>query len=404
LRILGVMRQQKAIIRHLVVSTGIALAMPLAAVAAPNRTHGSSAIEFADVAASATLIDAWRDYALASLRPDFSWASDGDEPIRAPSLFERGRARLLPPASHFNGSLIESTPLRVSISSSRVSETPFYAPASGENLLPNHAPGLQRYVVAPSVSQPLGNFGSVSVSAILAYQHFAEIATIQPAFASTPFAGSTTTLRSSDTSSGSGMRVDYTGMLTPQLTWQVGAQTRINMDAMNNYRGLYAEPGTFDIPGSANLSVGYAMTPSLRFDAGVERVLYSQVAPFTSKALPARLLADLSSSRSPDFAWQDLDVYSAIASWRSEAVGEWAFRYSTREQPVPTSALLRSALPTPSTRNYELSYAHGFGLNSRLRLSAAYAPTDFVVGLPLSYTVSNGGNQMQWEALWITTF
>jgi len=43
-------------------------------------------------------------------------------------------------------------------------------------------------------------------------------------------------------------------------------------------------------------------------------------------------------------------------------------------------------------------------MNSRLRLSAAYAPTDFVVGLPLSYTVSNGGNQMQWEALWITTF
>jgi hypothetical protein len=398
------MRQQKAILKHLAISVGIALATPLVAFAAASRGHASAGVDLADVAASATLIDAWRDYALASLRPDFSWASDGDEPIRAPSLFERGRSRLLPPASHFNGSLIESTPLRVTMSSSRVSETPFYAPSSGENL-PNHAPGLQRYVVAPSVSQPLGNFGAITVSAILAYQHFAEIAAIQPAFAA-QFAGSgsTTTLRSSDTSSGSGMRIDYTGTLSPQITWQIGAQSRINMDAMNSYRGLYAEPGTFDIPGSANVSVGYTMTPNLRFDAGVERVMYSQVAPFTSKALPARLLADLSSSRSPEFTWQDLDVFSVVASWRSENIGDWAFRYSTREQPVPTSALLRSALPDPSQRNYELSYAHAFGGNSRLRLSAAYAPTDFVVGLPLSYTVANAGNQMQWEALWITTF
>jgi len=398
------MRQQKAIVKYLMAAIGIALATPLVAVAAANRGR-SAGVDLADVAASATLIDAWRDYALASLRPDFSWASDGDEPIRAPSLFERGRARLLPPASHFNGSLIESTPLRVAVSSTRVSDTPFYAPASGENLLPNHAPGLQRYVIAPSVSQPLGNFGAISVSAILAYQHFAEIAAIQPAFA-TQFVGSGSpiTLRSSDTSSGTGMRVDYTGALTPQLTWQVGAQSRINMDAMNGYRGLFAEPGTFDIPASTNIGVGYAVSPSLHLDAGVERVMYSQVAPFTSKALPARLLADLLSSRSPDFAWQNLDVYSVIASWHGDGVGDWSFRYSTREQPSLSSSLLRSTLPTPSDRNYEFSYARAFGSNSRLRLSAAYAPTDFVVGLPLSYTVANAGNQMQWEALWVTTF
>jgi hypothetical protein len=132
--------------------------------------------------------------------------------------------------------------------------------------------------------------------------------------------------------------------------------------------------------------------------------MYSQVAPFTSKALPARLLADLSSSRSPEFAWQDLDVYSVVASWHGQASGDWMFRYSTREQPVPSSALLRSALPPPATHNYELAYAHGFGRSSSFRLSASYAPTDFVLGLPLSYTVSHGGNQMQWEALWITGF
>lgn len=401
------MRQQNAIVKHLVASIGLALAVPLCASAAPAGTGKAAAsyAALADLATSATLIDAWRDYALASLRPDFSWASDGDEPIRAPSLFERGRARLLPPASHFNGSIIESTPLRVAIASSRISDTPLYAPASGENLLPNHSPGLQRYIVAPSISQPLGNVGAVSVSAIFAYQHFADIGWTQPSYGISGFVQTAPlALRSSDTSSGTGLRLDYVSALSEGVSWRAGVQSRINMDPMSNYRGLYAEPGTFDIPASVNFGVGFALAPQLRIDAGVERVMYSQVAPFTSSALPSRFLALLSSSVSPVFAWQDLDVYSLGASWRDPGAGAWSVRYSTREQPLPTSMLLQQALPAPSAHNYELDYARGFGDRSRLRVSASYAPTDFILGMPLSYSVSHGGNQMQWEALWITSF
>jgi hypothetical protein len=400
------MRKQKAILGSLALSIGLSLAAT-AASASPRHVAGADSAYsgLSELASSATLIDAWRDYALASLRPDFSWASDGDEPVRAPSLFERGRARLLPPASHFNGSMIESTPLHVAVSSTRISDTPYYAPASGQGLLPSQSVGLQRYVVAPSVSQKLGNFGSLNVSAILAYQHFAGVGAIQPAFADPLSAAvSPIALRTSDTSSGTGLRIDYTGTLTPTLSWEFGVQSRINMDPMEGYRGLYAEPGTFDIPGSANLGIGWSPTRSVSLVAGVERVMYGQVTPFTSKALPAPLLADLASARSPEFAWQNLDVYSLVASWRGEGFGDWSFRYSTREQPVPTSALLRSALPTPAAHNYELAFARAFGRSSTFRLSASYAPTDFVLGLPLSYTVSRGGNTMQWEALWITGF
>ena len=403
------MRRQKAILKLLVASVGLALASaatPAFASASGNTTRqNASYAALSDLAASATLIDAWRDYALASLRPDFSWASDADEPVRAPSLFERGRARLLPPASHFNGSIIESTPLHVAVSSTRTSDTPMYLPASGETLLPNHGPGLQRYVIAPSISQRLGNVGSVAFSAIFAYQHFAEIGPAPVNAIAGDFAPlAPQSLRTSDTSSGAGLRVDYTSSINDTINWQAGAQSRINMDALNNYRGLYAEPGTFDIPASTNIGLGLALAPGLRLDGGVERVMYSQIAPFTSSALPSRFLALLSSSVSPVFAWQDLTVYSVGASWRDDKAGDWSLRYSTREQPLPTSPLLQSALPTPSSRNYEFAYARTFGAQSSLRLSASYAPTDFVLGVPLSYSVSHGGNQMQWEALWVTNF
>jgi len=400
------MRQQKAIVKQLAASLGLALAVPLCAFAAPAVTDKAAAsyAALSDLATSATLLDAWRDYALASLRPDFSWASDGDEPLRAPSLFERGRGRL-PPASHFNGSMIESTPFHIAVASARVSDTPLYAPAGGENLLPNHTPGLQRYIVAPSISQPLGNVGAVSVSAIFAYQHFADIGWTQPTLGPSGFVQtSPMALRSSDTSSGTGLRIDYSSALSEKVNWQFGVQSRINMDPMSNYRGLYAEPGTFDIPASANAGLGFLLAPQLRLDAGVERVMYSQVAPFTSSALPSRFLALLSSSVSPVFAWQDVDVYSIGASWRDPVAGDWALRYSTREQPIPTSPLLQQALPNPSAHNYELDYARAFGERSRLRISASYTPTDFILGVPLSYSVSHGGNIVQWEALWITSF
>jgi len=402
------MRQQKAILNQFAVAVGLALALPACAFAAAQRTAQVNATQsaLADLAVSATLLDAWRDYAFASLRPDFSWASGSDEPLRAPSLFERGRARMLPPASHFNGSVIESTPFHVAVTSTRLSDTPGYAPAGGNSLLPSHSAGLQRFVVAPSVSQRLGSVGSVSFSAIFAYQHFADLGLI--ASAPSPLNDFTSiapqSTRTSDTSSGAGMRVDYTSPLSESVEWQFGMQSRINMDALDGYRGVYAEPGTVDIPGSANVGIGWALSPRLRFDAGVERVMYSQVTPFTSSALPPRFLALLSSSVSPVFAWQDLDVYSVAATLRDPSSGDWTLRYSTREQPMPTSVLLQQALPNASARNYELGYARGFGQRSTFRLSASYAPTDFILGVPLSYSVSHAGNQMQWEALWITNF
>ncbi|HSE11671.1 MAG TPA: hypothetical protein VLB69_03460 [Rudaea sp.] len=358
-----------------------------------------------DLAASVGLIDAWRDYALASLKPDFSWASDGDEPVRAPSLFDRGRGRLPAPASHFRGSAVESSPFHVAMLSTKVSETPLYSAVSPAGLLQDSTPGLQRYIIAPSITQHLGSYGAISISAILAYQHLADIGWTPANVTQSAFPTATPQgLRSTDSSHGAGLRVDYSSPLTDRVSWQVGAQSRVNMDAFASYRGIYAEPGTFDIPASANFGLGFALTQQVQFDVSVEHVMYSQIAPFTSSALPSRFLALLSSSKSPVFAWQDLDVYSIGGMWRDPEFGDLSLRYSTREQPLPTSPLLQEALPAISPRNIEVSYAHALGQSSTLRLMAAYVPNEFIPGIPQSYSLSNGGNQVQWGALWITNF
>ena len=403
------MRRSTAKVKKLAGAIGLILSLPFsfAMAAAPGDMRAAGLSQLNE---SQSVLDAWRDYALADLTPSFSWAELPAQAIAAPSLFDRGNGRFAPPASKFAGAMTQAAPIQVAYVRSKVADTPLFIAADGSSLWQEFTPGLQRYVIAPSLSQRWGENSALSFSAIFAYQRFAGLGlgtdsvSLQDSVSSTnPYSSRT----SAGSSYGTGMRVDFNSALTKRLSWQVGYQSRVNMDEFNNYRGVYSEPGSFDIPASANLGVGYALTPELKLDLGVERVMYNQIAPFTSNALPTRFLVLLGSSISPAFAWQNLDVYSIGGTWQSPELGTWSLRYSTREQPLPTSALLQAALePYLSSHDVEFAFTRGFGANSSLHIAATYAPTEFVLGLPTSNSLRNGstGNQIEYEVLWVTRF
>ena len=412
------MRRSTAKVKKFAGALGLILALPLSFVgaapvdaSAPVGVRSDSDVSaLAELAQSASILDAWRDYALADLTQGFSWALNGAPALSAPSLFDRGNVHLAPPASHFAGAAINPAPLQVIYLKTKAADTPLLVAGDTPGLLQDYTPGLQRYIVAPSVSQRWGESSAVSFSAIFAYQRFAGLGLgldSIPVQGNASFAAAPFSLRNNAGSYGSGMRVDFNSALSDDLSWQVGYQSRVNMDTFNNYRGVYSEPGSFDIPASANAGLGYALTPQLKFDIGVERVMYSQIAPFTSDALPTRFLVLLGSKISPTFAWKNLSVYSLGWSWRDPQNGVWSLHYSTREQPLPTSRLLQNALePYLSSHDIQFGFARLFGANSSLRLAAIYAPSQFVLGLPTSYSLRSGNdsNQIEYEALWITRF
>jgi hypothetical protein len=406
------MRRSTAKVKKFAGATGLILSLPLSlAAAAPGDLRSDQrASSLAELAESASILDAWRDYALADLKPGFSWADNHSLAPAPPSLFDRGNAHFAPPASHFAGAPINPSPIQVAFLSSKVADTPLFVAAEGSSLWQDSTPGLQRYVVAPSVSQRWGENSALSFSAIFAYQRFAGLGlgvdsvSVQD---NAGFVGTTSSSRGDVGSYGSGMRVDFNSALTDRLSWQVGYQSRVNMDAFNNYRGVYSEPGSFDIPASANAGLGFAVIPQLKFDIGVERVMYSQIAPFTSDALPTRFLALLGSGISPTFAWQNLSVYSVGATWHDATIGTLSLHVSTREQPLPTSSLLQNALePYLSSHDIEFNFNRDFGESSNLRLAATYAPTEFILGVPTSYSLRSGGNgnEIEYEAMWTTRF
>ncbi|WP_440221823.1 hypothetical protein ACQQ2N_12055 [Dokdonella sp. MW10] len=345
----------------------------------------------------------WRDYALASITPGFSWA----QKVQAtqPDVFETAFAdasstMLLAALGQGSGAS-----LNLSVSRAMVDDR---APALSRPAVDPDAElpriGLQRYIVAPSYVHPLGPSGSVGVTAVLAYQRFASLGLGSlPLQQVLPYWNGV----GSETSYGAGIRLDVDNTLSERLSWSASYQSQVDMDAFKNYRGVYAEPGQFDIPASASFGLSYALTRMLSFDVGVQRVMYSGVKPFTSSALPTRFLALLGTGASPEFAWKDLDVYSAGWTFRHAPFGELELRYTTRQQPVPTARVLERALGSdPSDHAIALGYARAIGRHASLSLQTVYSTAPYFLGVP-SYRTrdpSGGGDSLEFEAMWAMRF
>jgi hypothetical protein len=81
-------------------------------------------------------------------------------------------------------------------------------------------------------------------------------------------------------------------------------------------------------------------------------------------------------------------------------------RYSTRQQPEPTSSLLSRALEDLySDNNLGLAYVRQLGEGSSVRLAASYAGAEYFLG-NANYANRNGqgGDQVEVEAVWTIRF
>ena len=381
---------------------GIVLTLPISFVAsAASVSHASSTMTVAE-ATAASVPQRWRNYALASITPAFSWA-----PVltrEAPQVTDTPDA-----FAHFSVTLqaLGQRPigtLNLSIAEQHL-DNHVQALASPRLDVGSELPdlALKRTVVAPSLTGQWGATGSFGVTAILAYQRFASLglgeSTLHDGMPFWP-------LVPGETSYGAGMRLDVGNTLFNRLSWSAAYQSRVDMDALKTLRGVYSDPGQFDIPSSASVGVSYALTPVMSVDVGAQRVLYSDVTPFTSPALPRRFLALLGSGVSPAFAWDDLTVYSAGWTLRNQALGNIELRYTTRQQPSPTSLLLRNALGgNPADHTVAIGYSRNTGKQAMLSLQAIYSSAPYFLGVP-SYRSANRvtGNQVEYQAAWAWRF
>jgi hypothetical protein len=382
---------------------GAGLALPFfSTFAQAGALDGRTVAALASVpsvsSATAAVPSRWREYALASITPRFSWSTPKPA-AHAPSVLDSYADPRVAMFEFSSGGA--PSPIGVSFMVDDVNDTPGVPSRPSSQLVDLPNPGLQRTLVAPSLNANWGGQGNVRLTGVLAYQRFASLGL---GMAEGPAAPLPVWL--SDTSYGVGARVDVANMIGERLEWRLGYQSRVAMGAFSHYRGVFADAGDFDIPASASVALSYSVTPALALDAGIERVDYSTITPFTSSNLPTRFLALLGDSASPVFAWRDLDVYSLGWTLRDDAFGNLQMRYTTRQQPKPTSRLLAEALaPVTADHLVSMGWSRAFGADRSLSMSASYATSPYYLLMPTYAPRSDAtAGRFEFEALWSTRF
>ncbi len=219
------------------------------------------------------------------------------------------------------------------------------------------APGwaMKQQLLSSGFRRALGEGAWWQVSAVLASQQFQRFQSAEryetanrqgPASLDAP-------------SYGAGLRIGLESRLLPRFSVGLRYQTRIDMDALTTYRGLFNKPADFDIP--AHASVLLRAHPAARHTLTLEaqRIQYSQVDPFSSYLLPDRFTSLLGDGGSPEFSWNDLTVYNLSWSWQPDKRWQLEATWGTGNQPSPSSSLLYQALvPDYARQNLNLDLTH----------------------------------------------
>ena len=201
---------------------------------------------------------------------------------------------------------------------------------------------LSQLIVAPTLAWKFHQQHSVGVAPLFAYQRFKmdglQAFDTNPGLSTSP---GHVTNNGYDSSTGWGVRVGYYGEFTPQFAVGLTYQSKISMGEFDDYRGLFAEAGGFDIP--SNWGVGFAFRPTpkwlVAFD--YQRIDYSDVASVHNRSnliLSCAQQIDpstcLGGSNGAGFGWQDIDVFKLGV--QVEINDRWTVRagYNHTDNPI----------------------------------------------------------------------
>ena len=238
---------------------------------------------------------------------------------------------------------------------------------------------LSQLFVTPSLAYKINEQNAIGVGVNFAYQRFQ--ATGLSAFATTAPPGPFSvdpghfTNQGYDSATGWGIRIGWTGQVTPDLTLGATYASKTRMSQFDHYQGLFADGGSFDIPANYGVGATYRATNALTLAADVKRIEYSDIDAVGNPL--AKLLAGqpFGSSNGPGFGWRDVTVFKVGASYDYSDQLTLRAGFSYGSQPIPDDQTFLNILApgviqkhlsvggtwtTSSGGEWSLAYTHGF--------------------------------------------
>lgn len=266
---------------------------------------------------------------------------------------------------------------------------------------------LAQVIVAPTIAMKLGSSNAVGLSVNLAYQRFKATGLQNFDNAAQSSSPGNVTDNGYDNSTGTGLRVGWTGKVSSALTLGATYQTKTNMGKFDKYKGLFAQQGDFDIPASAAVGLAFQASPKTVIAFDVEQIYYSKVKAVSNPLGPVSgggvLANQLGTDNGAGFGWQDITVYKL--GFSTEVNKDLTVRagWNHGEQPIPaTQTFFNLLAPGVMKDHLTLGATWTTAKNSELTVSYMHALNNKVEGtnsIPASFGGGNANLEMDQNSL-----
>jgi hypothetical protein len=398
---------------------GISLCLGLAAHPAAAMTYTTNASEMPMVSMGLSPLQAhtlpadgaktklghWKNTMARQIFPRFYFSLDGQGSNHSE---EREFAPAIPvfvdADNHFEWALDSKTRFTFDQSDGLFEPSLFHSGSLSETALGFSTNQLiQQELVVPGFSHRVSDHSSMSVSAVFAFQSYADLSLgslLQPDQDALEYISPAI-----ETSRGVGVRLGFAQQLGKRIEVRSHFQSRINMDEFGRVHGVYSEPGDFDVPAVASIDIAVATPTGGTFNLKSEQTFYSNINAFPTKALPERFLSLLQDGTSPEFAWRDLTVYSIGFEQPLGKNTRARLELTSRQQPEPTSDILALVLDQASAdRNLRLTVNTRL-YGGQLKFYASYAPKPLVFGrTELGQVNRSLGKHSEGVVIWTRSF
>jgi len=246
---------------------------------------------------------------------------------------------------------------------------------------------ISQALISVGYAKQFGDF-KIGVSPIFAFQTF-EAVGLQ-AFGGATLNPAALTNNGSSTATGFGGKIGIEYALSEQIRIGAAYQSKIDMDEFDEYAGLFADGGDFDIPSNYQIGVTADVTPTVSISVDYKRINYSDA---NSVSNSSSIQLPFGSDNGPGFGWDDIDVIKAGVEW--DMNDQWTLRagWAHNGQPISGDNVTLNIL-APGVVQDHITAGGEFALNDAhsFEFGVMYAPTETISGIEVTPQGPNPGH------------
>ncbi len=249
---------------------------------------------------------------------------------------------------------------------------------------------LRQIMISPTIAVEFSQGHSLGVSPLFVIQSF-ELHGAQP-FAAYSMDPAHVSNNGADWTTGAGVRVGYLGSVGDNVKIGAFYQSKVWSGKFDDYAGLFAEGGDFDIPASWGVGASVKAGDRLTLGADYKRIEYSDVQSVGNTLAPLFQGVPFGADGGPGFGWRDVDVWKFGAVYKASPALTLRAGYGRSENPVPQSqTLLNIFAPGVVRGHYTLGATVAVSDNAEVTGYVMRAPPQTVRGSGSIPTNFGGG-------------